>query len=109
MSRNAENAKEEEEAKLLDEVKVMEESDLEKLRKPTRALWKYRKEDGIRFLLAGKKQIGTSPEKRFKNSRTSTEVSCTDKGQKPKEAKMPKRSVSIEGLEENASNLSKER
>ena len=62
-SRNAENAKEEE-AKLLDEVKVMEESDLEKLRKPTRALWKYRKEDGVRLLLDGKKQIGTIPEKK---------------------------------------------
>jgi hypothetical protein len=66
MSRNAENAKEEEEAKLLDEVKVMEESDPRKLRKPTRQLWKYRKEDGVRLLLAGKKKIGTSPEKRFK-------------------------------------------
>ena len=40
----------------------MEASDMEKLRKPTRALWKYCKEDEIRFLLAGKKQIGTSPE-----------------------------------------------
>ena len=65
-SRNAENAKEEEEAKLLDEVKVMEESDLRKLRKPTRALWKYKKEDGVRIFLDGKKQIRTSPEKRFK-------------------------------------------
>ena len=36
--RNAENAKEEEEAKLLDEFKVMEESDLEKLRKPNGVL-----------------------------------------------------------------------
>ena len=44
----------------------MEASDLEKLRKPTRALWKHCKEDGIRFLLACKKQIGTRPEKRFK-------------------------------------------
>ena len=59
--RNAEEAKEEEEENLLEGVKVMEVSDLEKCRKPTRALCKYRKEDGIRFLLAGKKQIGTSP------------------------------------------------
>ena len=52
----------------MDEVKVMEESDLEKLQKPTRAQWKYRKEDGARLFHAGKNQIGTIPEKRFKQS-----------------------------------------
>ena len=57
MSRKVEKEEEAEEANLLDEVKVMEESDLEKLQKPTRAQWKYRKEDGVRLLHAGKNQI----------------------------------------------------
>jgi hypothetical protein len=109
-ARTGEMEEEAEESNLLDAVKVMEERDLEKLKKPTRAQWKYKKykkKMGLGSSTRERIRLGRSRKKGSNSHRTSTGAYCIDKEQQSKEATMPKRSVSSGGREETASDSSK--